>query len=51
MITEKICILEYSMVNNSPNKEAIQQLKVALEQIDFNSEFVPLGDYKRLVKF
>ena len=50
MITEKICALEYGLANNSQNKEAIKQLKEALKQIDFNSEFVPLSDYERLTK-
>jgi hypothetical protein len=50
MIIAKICVLEHGMANNSRKLKAIKQLKEALEQIDFNSEFVPLSDYQRLVK-
>ena len=54
MITEKILVLEYSIVNDTPaditKREAIRQLKSALNQIDFKSEIIPLTDYERLVK-
>lgn len=50
MIIEKICVLEYGMMNNSLKWEAIKQLKEAVKQIDFNSEVIPLNNYNRLVK-
>jgi hypothetical protein len=54
MIIEKICVIEYSMMNNSQKdirkKKALNVFKEAIKQIDFNSEVIPLNNYNRLVK-
>lgn len=53
MIKEKLLVLEYSLAIKPSidykKTEAIQQLKTALKQIDFNSEIIPVNDFKRLV--
>ena len=52
MIKEKLLVLEYSLATKPSidykKTEAIQQLKTALKQIDFNSEIIPVDDFKRL---
>lgn len=54
MIKEKLLLLEYSIVNTVPldskKMDAIKQLKLALQQIDFKSEIIPLSDSNRLIK-
>lgn len=54
MIKEKLLLLEYSIVNTVPldskKMDAIKQLKLALLQIDFKSEIIPLSDANRLIK-
>jgi len=54
MIKEKLLLLEYSIVNTVPldskKMDAIKQLKLALQQIDFKSEIIPLSDANRLIK-
>lgn len=51
---EKLLLLEYSIVNTVPldskKMDAIKQLKLALQQIDFKSEIIPLSDANRLIK-
>lgn len=54
MIKEKLLIMEYNILQteviNSPKANALKQLKTALNEVDFNSEIIPLCDYNRLQK-